>query len=172
MLNVNFIGRLGADAEEKVSKAGNHFITMRVAVDGYANGEKTTDWVRVTYVGERALKMREFFTKGKAVFVTGQAKIDTYQLKTGEWTSSFDVIADRIDFVNTGGSGQQQGEGAATPAAATATTPKVSMVNASPMPAKAPEAAPAPAPVTVSSVSEAVTPAKDPFADVEDDLPF
>ena len=161
MLNVNFIGRLGADAEEKVSKAGNHFITMNVAVDGYLNGERTTDWVRVTYVGERALKMKEFFTKGKALYVSGQVKIDVYQAKTGNWVGAFDVIADRVDFVNTGGNQQQNGESAQKVTSAPAAQAK-------------PEQKAAPAVTTAASVSEAVAKptAADPFAGATDDLPF
>lgn len=152
MLNVNFIGRLGADAEEKVSTAGNHFLTLRVAVDGYVKKERTTDWVRVTYVGERATKMKEFLTKGRQVYVAGQARIDTYQTKNGDWTGSFDVIADRIDFVSSGGNGQQQGE----------QEQQTSMTTTAKPAAKPAEPAPsAPAPVDAPA-----------DIDPSDDLPF
>ena len=108
MLNVDFYGRLGADAESKVSQNGNTFLTMRVAVDGYEKGERVTEWVRVTYIGERASKMKEHLTKGKAIYVHGTAKISLFQSKTGEWVANHDVIADRVDFMTIGSSGQTQ----------------------------------------------------------------
>jgi single-stranded DNA-binding protein len=110
--------------------------------------------------------MKEYLTKGKGVFVSGQVKIDTYQAKTGEWTSAFDVFADRIDFVSLG-SGQQQGDSA--PVAA-APPQKVTTTTASPIPPAKPEAVAAAA----ASVSEAVKPTVSTAntADVTDGLPF
>ena len=109
MININFIGRLGADAELKTStKNGKQFVTMRVATDEFKNGENTTAWINVTYTAERAIKMHEYLKKGSAVSVHGIETVGTYQNKNGETMVSRDVLADRVDFLGLGKSGDTQ----------------------------------------------------------------
>ena len=52
--------------------------------------------------------MLEFLKKGSAVSVLGVETVGTYQSKNGETMVSRDVIADRVDFVNLGKSGDTQ----------------------------------------------------------------
>ena len=108
MINVNFMGRLGADAELKTSKGGKQFVSMRIATDEFKNGERGTTWINVSYYAEKGTKMLEFLKKGSAVSVLGVETVGTYQSKTGETMVSRDVIADRVDFVNLGKSGDTQ----------------------------------------------------------------
>lgn len=109
MVNINFLGRLGADAELKTAKSGKQYVSMRVATDEFKKGERSTAWFNVTYTGDRAVKMHEYLKKGNAVSVMGVETIDTYQSnKTGETMISRDVLADRVDFVNFGKSGETQ----------------------------------------------------------------
>ena len=108
MINSNFIGRLGADCEEKSSQNGNKFLTMNVAVDNYHKGERSTIWVRVAAIGERHTRMKEYLTKGKLVSVSGPLQTSIYTNKNGENMIAYDVTADRIDFINVGGSGSTQ----------------------------------------------------------------
>ena len=108
MINVNFMGRLGADAELKTSKGGKQFVSMRIATDEFKNGEKGTAWINVSYYAEKGTKMLEFLKKGSAVSVLGVETVGTYQSKNGETLVSRDVIADRVDFVNLGKSGDTQ----------------------------------------------------------------
>lgn len=108
MINVNFMGRLGADAELKTSKGGKQFVSMRIATDEFKNGERGTTWINVSYYAEKGTKMLEFLKKGSAVSVLGVETVGTYQSKNGETMVSRDVIADRVDFVNLGKSGDTQ----------------------------------------------------------------
>lgn len=114
MVNVNFNGRLGADAELRTSKGGKQYVAMRVATDEFRNGEKGTAWINVTYHGDRAIKMHEYLKKGSAVSVMGSETVGTYQNKNGETQVSRDVLADRVDFVNLGKSGDTQSNDATT----------------------------------------------------------
>lgn len=114
MVNVNFIGRLGADAELRTSKGGKQYVAMRVATDEFKNGEKGTAWINVTYHGDRAVKMHEYLKKGSAVSVMGSETVGTYQNKNGETQVSRDVLADRVDFLNLGKSGDGQTNEAST----------------------------------------------------------
>ena len=114
MVNVEFIGRLGADSEVKTGKSGNQFISFRVATDEYRNGKNEASWLNVVYTGERAIKMHQWLTKGKAVSVHGVENVGTYLDRNGQVQVSRDVMADRVDFVNVGGSGQTQSNSATT----------------------------------------------------------
>lgn len=114
MVNVNFNGRLGADAELRTAKSGKQYVAMRVATDEFKNGEKGTTWINVTYHGDRAIKMHEYLKKGSAVSVIGSETVGTYQNKNGETQVSRDVLADRVDFVGLSKSGETQSNDAAT----------------------------------------------------------
>lgn len=110
MINVNFIGRLGADSETKVSAKGNEFQSFRVATDDFVNGERTTVWVSVFYSGELAKSIKQFLTKGKLVDVHGKQRLRLYQTKSGEQAIGVDVIADRVDFISVGGGQSEQSQ--------------------------------------------------------------
>jgi single-strand DNA-binding protein len=108
MVNINFNGRLGADAEVRTSKSGKQYVSMRVATDEFKNGEKGTAWLNVTYHSDRAIKMQPFLKKGSAISVIGSETVGTYQDKNGDTQISRDVLADRVDFLGLGGSGTTQ----------------------------------------------------------------
>lgn len=114
MVNVEFIGRLGADSEVKTGKNGNRFISFRVATDEYRNGKNEASWLNVVCTSERAIKLHQWLTKGKAVSVHGVENVGTYIDRNGQTQVSRDVMADRVDFVNVGGSGQTQSNSATT----------------------------------------------------------
>lgn len=116
MVNVNFNGRLGADAELKTSKNSKQFISMRVATDEFRNGERGTTWLNVSYYGDRAVKMCEYLKKGNAVSVLGSETVGTYQSKNGETMISRDVLADRVDFLGLSKSSETQTSEASTDA--------------------------------------------------------
>ena len=114
MVNINFNGRLGADAELRTSKSGKQYVSMRVATDEFRNGEKSTAWLNVTYHGDRAIKIQPFLKKGSAVNVIGSETVGTYQDKNGETQISRDVLADRVDFIGLGSSANTQSNDAVT----------------------------------------------------------
>lgn len=157
MVNVSIIGRLGADAEERTSQSGSKFLTLNLASDEYNKGERSTSWFRVTYIGDRAIKMKEYLTKGKLVEVHGTERVSLYTNKSGEAAISRDVMADRVDFVSVG-SGQTQ-----TTEVTTEAQPNIEIPRSMQPVAPAPAQATAPAP---SAVAPSVT------LDDDDDLPF
>jgi len=99
MVNVNVIGRLGADAELIDGKNGK-FASFRMATDDRKNGEKITSWFRVTFNGDRAGKIVEYLTKGKLVNVIGTESVGTYTAKDGSVQVSRDINASNIDFIS------------------------------------------------------------------------
>lgn len=107
MILSNIIGRLGADAEQRTSKNGNSFVSMRVATNEYVSGENVTTWVNVIWTGERAIKMCEHLKKGSMVNACGSLRTSMYTNKNGERAVSIDLYADRVDFVSSGGNSAQ-----------------------------------------------------------------
>ena len=114
MIYSELIGRLGADSELKTSAKGNQFVSMRVASNDFINGENVTTWVNVMWSGDRAVKMQEHMKKGSAVSVHGTLRTSIFKNKNGESAVSIDVLADRVDFVNLGKSGDTQTNEAVT----------------------------------------------------------
>lgn len=83
MINVNVIGRIGANAEVK-SANGKEFTTFRVAHsnkwrDDTGNIHEETIWVDCVYSGK--IGALEYLTKGTQVFVTGSASLRIYSSK-------------------------------------------------------------------------------------------
>ena len=101
MVNINVIGRLGADAELINGKNGQ-FASFRLAVDDRKDREKTTTWFRVTLNGDRVGKIVEYLTKGKLVNVIGTESVGTYQAKDGSTQVSRDINASNVEFVSVG----------------------------------------------------------------------
>ena len=101
MLNSNVIGRLGADAELKQTKNGKNFVSYRGASDGFVNGNKITQWVRVTDFTEKGNRLLQYLKKGSLVNVSGILSVSQYQSnKDGSTMFSIDLNADRVDFIS------------------------------------------------------------------------
>ena len=104
---VNLNGRLGADAEVKMGKNGNQFLSMRVATDEFKNGTKGTAWFNVIAdASERNMKMVQYLTKGRMLNIVGTETVDLFTNKNGEPQISRDIRAYNIDFVNIGGNSE------------------------------------------------------------------
>lgn len=101
MVNINIVGRLGADAELITGKNGK-FVSFRMACDDRKNNEKITSWFRVTLNGERAEKLVEYLTKGKLINVIGTETVGTYTAKDGTIQVSRDINATNVEFISVG----------------------------------------------------------------------
>lgn len=101
-VNVNIIGRLGADSEIKTNSNGRPFVVFRLATDEFKNGKAETTWLNVADYTEKTHKMASYLKKGSLVNVHGIETIGVYKNKNGENSFSRDIISDRVDFVNGG----------------------------------------------------------------------
>jgi single-strand DNA-binding protein len=108
MVNVNVIGRLGKDSEVKDGKKSK-FLSLNVAVDCYDYSTKSnkTEWFNVMDSSERGINLAQYLKKGSMVTVFGKEDVSIYQDKDGNHRISRSIIADRIEFVN---SGKRNGE--------------------------------------------------------------
>lgn len=125
MVNVNFIGRLGADAEIKVnSNNGKEFLTMRVACNEHFGGNDETSWFSVKYDNGKVNNMKQYLTKGKLVEIHGIERVSTYTDRNGGTQIDRTVYADRIDFIST----SKQDNGASSTTTATFTAQEAAKV--------------------------------------------
>lgn len=104
MVNVNVIGRLGADSELKSSLSGKQFVTFRLATDQYNRKTKTNEtiWFNVIDFSERAIKMQSNLKKGSMVNVFGVERLELFQNKNGETVITRELLSDRFEFVSSG----------------------------------------------------------------------
>ena len=103
MVNVNVIGRLGTDAEILEGKNGQ-FVSFRLAVSDFNEGERTTSWFRVTAFDERTKKLSPYLKKGSLVNVIGTESVRIYKDRNGEAQVGRDIKLNNLDFISTGSS--------------------------------------------------------------------
>jgi single stranded DNA-binding protein len=97
------IGHLGKDAECRT--AGQHkVVSFSVAVTRKRQGNESTTWFRCDWFGERAVKVVQFLTKGKAVQVVGELYEDTYE-KDGAEKRSLKVDVRDVTLLGGGETG-------------------------------------------------------------------
>ena len=108
MVNINIIGRLGADAEVVEGKNGK-FVSFRMATDDWKDGKKATTWFRVRFNNDKSGKMIEYLKKGKLVNVFGTESVGTYEAKDGAIQISREINAYNVEFVSVG-NGQSNSE--------------------------------------------------------------
>lgn len=102
MININFIGRLGADAETKVnSRNGKEFLKLRMVCNERHGGIETSSWFDVLYDGIKGGSIKQYLTKGKLLEVHGCEQVSGYIDKNGTAQVDRTVHADRIDFLPT-----------------------------------------------------------------------
>lgn len=164
MINTNFVGRLGADAELRSTKNGKQYASFRVAVEDFKENAKTTTWVRVSDFTARGINMVQHLKKGSGVMVHGALRASCYKPTVGEeWQTSIEVNSYQTDFCSLGKKDEGSSE---TTSSVAATTPQPS-VNTTIMAdcgtLKRPETA------TVASVSTMVNTQT---TEAIDDLPF
>lgn len=103
MFTGNFIGRVGKDAEVVKGVNDTEFVSMDLAENYYSKGETKTRWIRVRCSTPRALKMAQYWTKGRQLEVVGElANINIYEDSQGKPQYQMIVNAFRVEFVNTG----------------------------------------------------------------------
>lgn len=95
MINGAIIGNLGRDAETFITEK-NSGCRFSVAVSSGWGEKKKTNWVNVTYFGDRGVKLSEYLKKGTQVQVVGEFELNEYESKDGELKTNIRGVADRI----------------------------------------------------------------------------
>lgn len=102
MLNsVNLTGRLTSDPELRYSQNGTAFANSTIAVQrNFTNqqGERETDFIRLTASGKRAETFANYFHKGSLLGVTGEIRTGSYE-KNGQKVYTTDVNVSQLVFL-------------------------------------------------------------------------
>ena len=108
MRKIELTGRLAADAERKISKTGQEFLSFRVAnnefTDKTEQGTQKTYWFNVSMFNQHYFGMAQYLTKGKSIIVDGNYSDRLYQNKDGNCEIARDIIANAIYFNSDGNS--------------------------------------------------------------------
>lgn len=102
MQRITFIGNVSTEPESRSTQSGVTVCAFNVAVNRKFNspdGQKQTDFFRVSAwrgLGETCAK---YLSKGKKVAVTGELQARMYEDKQGKARMSLDVSADEVEFL-------------------------------------------------------------------------
>ena len=112
MDKIIFTGGVGKNPERKTTKGGTELVQLDVAVNHYANGEKTTEWRQVTAFGKTADYAEKYIEKGMKVLVEGYPKARAYKNRLEETVAVLDITASSIEITDWGKHGEQDTQGA------------------------------------------------------------
>lgn len=101
MNNVSLIGRLTADPELRRTQSGLVTTRFTVAVDrrfAKQGEEKQTDFINIVAWRQTAEFICKYFSKGQRIALTGSIQTGSYTDSEGKKRSTFDVIADNVEF--------------------------------------------------------------------------
>lgn len=102
MQKLYLIGNLTADPALSATSTGKTVTRFRVAVNrrfNGQNGEKVTDYFRITTFGKAAENCSKYLAKGRKVAVIGELHADQYPDNEGTTRMSLDVFADEVEFL-------------------------------------------------------------------------
>lgn len=100
---LHFDGYLVKDAETKQTAKGNVFLSFRVGNTSFIKGENKTEWIDVASFNTNDITTKaQYLKKGSHVFVSGTPDTTVNPGKDGRLYVNTSVLADRIDFINSG----------------------------------------------------------------------
>lgn len=118
MNSVNLIGRLTRDPELRYTTQGTAVARFTLAVDrGYskakqaeeeAAGRQTADFISITTWGKTAEVVANYTAKGHKLAVEGRIQTSSWTDDKGERRYSTDVVANRIELIETRSNNQEQ----------------------------------------------------------------
>ena len=96
-------GRLGGDPELRMTGSGIPVCSVNLAVDrdfSGKDGKKETDWIPVVAWRNTASFIKNHFTKGRMMIVSGSLQIRKWEDKEGNKRSTAEVVADNVYFAD------------------------------------------------------------------------
>lgn len=112
MNRVMLIGRLTAKPELRYTGANLPYCRFSLAVNrtfNNAQGERQTDFINIVVWRKQAENVCNFLNKGSLVSVEGRLQTGSYDDKDGNKRYTMDVVADSVQFLESKGQRQEQG---------------------------------------------------------------
>src|SRR5699024_12166519 len=105
-----FTGNLGRDWEQANANTDNakNSIAVRRDFKNKQTGEYDTDWIPLTAFSKTAETLMQYTGKGSKILVVGKLQTNNFTDKQGNKRTSYDVIVDRFEFLDSKGDNQQK----------------------------------------------------------------
>lgn len=116
MNRVELVGRLTAKPELRYTNSNIAYTRFSIAINrvvANAQGEKETDFINIVVWGKQAENAANYLDKGRLVAVEGSIQTGSYTDKDGNKRTSFDVRADRVQFLESSNRNAQSTENTA-----------------------------------------------------------
>ncbi len=108
MNKVILIGRLGRDPEDRMTSNGKSVANLSLATNYFRAGdgvtEKFTEWHRIVAFGKTADQCKQYLRKGRLICVEGSLHTRSWEKPPGERHYTTEVVAVRVDFLDSQGS--------------------------------------------------------------------
>ena len=99
-------GNLGADPEVFYSSEGNPVASFNLA---FQSSKKKTCWIKVVAFQKLADICGQYLHKGARIAVIGTLDQNKWETDDGQNRSTFQIIANNIEFIKTDGRGFKEG---------------------------------------------------------------
>ena len=107
------IGRLTRDPELRYSSNNAPIVNFTIAIDRqYTNseGQRDTDFINIVAFQKQAENISKYVSKGSLVAVDGRIQTRNYEDKDGKRVYVTEVVADRVQFLDTRNSNNNSGK--------------------------------------------------------------
>lgn len=96
------VGRITTKPELRTTSSGIPFTRFSVAINRpfTNNGERTADFINILVWRKQAENVCNFLDKGSQVAIEGRIQTGSYTDKDGNNRSSFEVVADSVQFLD------------------------------------------------------------------------
>ena len=110
MTLITLTGNLGRDWEQANSNTviAKNSLAVRRDFKNKQTGEYDTDWIPLTAFSKTAETLMQYTGKGSKILVVGKLQTNNFTDKQGNKRTSYDVIVDRFEFLDSKGDNQQK----------------------------------------------------------------
>jgi len=120
MASVNkviLVGNLGKDPEVRFTPSGRAVAKFSIAtteswMDQESGRQERTEWHNIVVWGKQAESCGQYLAKGRQVFIEGAIRSRSYDDKEGNKRYITEIIAQRVQFLGSGGGGSSRGTSA------------------------------------------------------------
>ena len=107
---ITLTGNLGRDWEQANSNTviAKNSLAVRRDFKNKQTGEYDTDWIPLTAFSKTAETLMQYTSKGSKILVVGKLQTNNFTDKQGNKRTSYDVIVDRFEFLDSKGDNQQK----------------------------------------------------------------
>src|ERR1035441_6418747 len=100
-------GNLGGDPEEFFTSEGNSVTSFNLA---FQSSKKKTGWIKIVCFQKLAEIAAQYLHKGARIAIVGTLDQHKWETDEGQQRSSFQLIANSLEFIKTDGRGFTEGQ--------------------------------------------------------------